>query len=562
VTTETIGRRWFDHLLSAQKIDHDRAEAAVRGAFAAAGSAEPTKFLWCQSPLEAAWAFLVLVGKTESYNHAVIQRLERRTKDKAKEDQARASVALHFGIDEAEVEGFFGQPFYNSSGSNIFAAGLREQGTAAWLARAEAGDDFLAPHQGGPFRALHDLEESLHFEGERRMQVSLYRQALANADNKDIALLASRSAEHRLYGSLAAISIAMDEALAEMGRLEPTPLQRSLWGAYAACGLWWPCEEGVIFAERPVTSELASDGPRMRWSDGLILGGEPSAAIESAPSRSTHAIVARAVMFRDVLPANHADRIAFLRRQAPSLPLFERYLAGDHEAVWKDLVALGYEAQSGREAADALAVAYETMERVAHNVRTIAERLQAINYEFVFLGSRSSWLSQAKALPHRPYNPPTPDVSKTIATIEMAIEGPLPLSLRAFFEVVGEVNLNGQHPSLAPVDGDIAPDPLMVCSADEALAMLESDDRGEDDILLIEFAPDALHKANVSGGDPYSIAVPDAAADALIEGMQQSLHFVEYLRIAILRWGGFPGWADAEETPVELDALRLNLTPF
>jgi hypothetical protein len=36
------------------------------------------------------------------------------------------------------------------------------------------------------------------------------------------------------------------------------------------------------------------------------------------------------------------------------------------------------------------------------------------------------------------------------------------LSLRAFYEIVGEVNWMGHHPSLSPAQSSISPDPLFV----------------------------------------------------------------------------------------------------
>ena len=83
----------------------------------------------------------------------------------------------------------------------------------------------------------------------------------------------------------------------------------------------------------------------------------------------------------------------------------------------------------------------------------------------------------------------------------------------------------------------------------------------EDEPLTLDFAPDALHKANVSGGDPYSFAVPNRAADALVEGEPHGVNFVEYLRIAIA-WGGFPGWERQASCPSEIERLREGLRPF
>lgn len=562
MTAEQIAAKWHAHLLSAEPVDHLRAEAAVRAAYAAAGLAQPGKFIWCASPLEAAWAFLVLVGKTEGYNHAVIQRLERRKKDKAAMAAAQAAVAARFGISESEVEGYFGQPFYNASGSNPMSRQLNEQIADSWIARAGAGSDFLAPHQGGPFRPLHDLEDALHFEGSKRMQVSAYRQALADAANEDIAILAGRSAQHRLYGNLAYREVAIDEALADAGKYQPTALQRAMWTAYEACGLWWPCEQGVVFSERPIAAELATDGPRMRWADGLTLGGEPCAAASARPESTAADPAGTAKVFDFPLPADHAERIAFLRRQAPALPLFDRYLAGEHEEVWRDLVSLGEQALAEQHIADAQAVAYETMERVARNIAILSDRLRTLGYRFVWPGSHDGLFGLRKAKAHEPHVMPAADAFDTILATEEIIGGPLPLSLRAFFEVVGEINFNGDHPDLAPEDSAVAPDPLVVCSADDALAMIESSDREDGDPLLVEFAPDALHKANVSGGNPYSIEVPVEAVDAPVVDGPTDSYFVEYLRHAILGWGGFPGWERAKQVPAQLDALRRDLVAF
>lgn len=84
MSVESIADKWFRHLISAAPIDHGEAEAAVKAGYAAAGAAEPTRFLWCSSPLEAVWAYLVLVGRTESYNHAVCDDVERSKLGKQK----------------------------------------------------------------------------------------------------------------------------------------------------------------------------------------------------------------------------------------------------------------------------------------------------------------------------------------------------------------------------------------------------------------------------------------------------------------------------------------------
>lgn len=564
MSVQDVARKWHDQFLRTDPIDHEQAEAAVRAAYRTAGMAEPEHFLWCSSPLEAVWSVLVLVGKTESYNHAVFDDVERSKSGRAGIEAARTRVAETLGIEEAQVEGYFGKPFYLAEGSNPVTKKLQEN-FDAWMARAEAGNDFLAIHKQGPFKPLHDLEQALHFEGERRGSGSLFKEALKAAANKSVAILGGRSALHRLYGNFAYSEIAVDEALTALGKLQPTELERAVWAAFEATGMWWPCHGGVVLAERPEAVELDCSNVGMRWADGFTVGevsGEAQAkpeplAVASDPASATSVA---AILTRE-LPRDHQARIAELRKAA-SLPLFDRYLAGEHEQVWKELIALGEKVRSEAHAVDALAVAYETMHRVEQNVRTLAFRLRDLGYNFVYPGSSGGLFGLRKPKAHEPIVAPPADVTKKIAELEEQVAGPIPLSLRAFLEVVGEVNLNGDHPTIAPKDSDIAPDPLMVCDIEGALALTSEDYRDEDeDRISLDFAPDALHKANVSGGSPYSIRLPNGSADAPVEDAPHEVTFVEYLRIAF-RWGGFPGWEGRANPPAELEQLRTGLIPF
>src|SRR6266851_115229 len=60
----------------------------------------------------------------------------------------------------------------------------------------------------------------------------------------------------------------------------------------------------------------------------------------------------------------------------------------------------------------------------------------------------------------------------------------------------------------------------------------------------------------------YSVALPDAAADAALKGAPHDTAFVDYLRLAF-RWGGFPGWAQGKDPPQkELAFLTDGLLPI
>jgi hypothetical protein len=546
MSVEAIAAKWHDLLISSRPIDHEAAEAAASAAYRAAGIAAPEHFLWFPSPFAAAWAALTIIGKTDGYNHATLEDVERSKAGKAGLAATRASLAERLGIAEDAVEGYFGKPFYRAEGASPVTKALHASIADVWMARAQAGDDFLAIHKQGPFKPLHDLDQALHFEGYKfikgRQTGSLLTDAMEKPGSKAVSLLAKRSAHHRFYGtSLAYSDVAVDEALAEAGKFQPTELQRAMWAAYEACGMWWPCERGVIFSERPVASELTAQGPKMEWSDGFSVGGKPAAKPNAAPQAQP--------------PVKAATKAA-------GGPLLDRYMAGEHEKVWQEMGALGEAALSGPQAADAAAVAEETMRRVEANVRTIAGRLHKLGYRFVDPGAQGGFFGLRKPKAHQPHVPPTPDASDKVAELEELIGGSIPLSLRAFFTIVGEINFNGSHPRLAPADSSVAPDPLMIYSVDDAIAMVESMDREEDEPAMFEFAPDALHKANVSGGGPYFIELPSEGADAKVQDAPFKGTFIEYLRDAILTWGGFPGWAEEAKVPPEIAELRAGLTPF
>jgi len=62
--------------------------------------------------------------------------------------------------------------------------------------------------------------------------------------------------------------------------------------------------------------------------------------------------------------------------------------------------------------------------------------------------------------------------------------------------------------------------------------------------------------------DSYTVQLPNAAADAVLEGEAHKITFVEYLRLSF-QWGGFPGWEKYANRPEkELAFLREGLLPL
>jgi hypothetical protein len=214
-----------------------------------------------------------------------------------------------------------------------------------------------------------------------------------------------------------------------------------------------------------------------------------------------------------------------------------RYRAGDCEGVWRELVAAGPALRDdGGGWKEATEVAGELIGRAGRNVRRLHQALAQSGYSFD-LGDAA-------------LTPPQPDIDERIAEVERTV-GPMPLAVRVWLQEIGNVNLTGSHPLWGFQYGD----PLVVeCAIDDVVE--EYEDRKHvgwfelagTDRFPLSLAPDYLHKSDVSGGAPYGINLPAPAVDALWDNdaLHQGLTFVEYLRSALLRWGGFPGWARHE----------------
>jgi hypothetical protein len=238
--------------------------------------------------------------------------------------------------------------------------------------------------------------------------------------------------------------------------------------------------------------------------------------------------------------------------------ILERYLDGEYEAVWEELVAGVDRFRQPILQTDALAVARETMHRVRHNLEALVARLTEQSYDFTKYtdGSICDW-------PKTFLETVKPEVAEILAEIE-AITGPLPLSLRVFWEVVGGVDLVGYFPGMKWHWCD----PVQLSSAEEFLQEVrdleeEFSELPEGGPVWVSLGTDALHKANISGGS-YCIVFPlECQADFILEQDSHQSTFVSHLRTVFL-WGGFPGFENFPNypTPSEILTLRQGLLPI
>jgi hypothetical protein len=232
------------------------------------------------------------------------------------------------------------------------------------------------------------------------------------------------------------------------------------------------------------------------------------------------------------------------------------------------------------------------MRRVRRNIEMLIPRLEALGYVFGYGWARGRDFPGGS--PDPVFAPPQPDVAGAIAELERRA-GILPLSLRAFYEVVGSVNFVGEPPE-AWTDWRAVPDDvdaLYVYSAEVALEGAEAwqerydylrrkdewdlPSTDEEDMCdarayfalprecwLVPIAPDEWHKYDISGCGAYEIAIPNLAADARLLTERHRTTFVNYLRICF-RWAGFPKLEQVSGAPTAVSSLLVltrDLLPF
>jgi hypothetical protein len=274
---------------------------------------------------------------------------------------------------------------------------------------------------------------------------------------------------------------------------------------------------------------------------------------------------ARADAVLSTLPPGEID--AARRRAATAPPprraralvpgqLLERYRAGEHEAVWSELVKLGA-LQSNEERQEAAAVAGETMALAATAIDELVRRLAARGYPFRVEARQ------------RPVG------AKSVERLVKTSGGPVPASLVAFWQIVGGVDLAPDYdrpvpdwwPGEVPVE---MIDPLVVNQLDHLWGDVEEwgerdkerDDADASGKHLLSIAPDRYHKMNISGGPAYSIELPDASADTpvlYLDYVEGDPLFVTYLREAV-RAGGFPGVVASGRAGPEWTRIIQDLT--
>jgi hypothetical protein len=585
MTNREIRAKWMAQLFSTDPSDRPRAEAAVRRLYTASGFGEPKHLLWYDSPCAASWPVAALVAEGNPVWMPLLSPGALSRDDKERLDQARTNLARLLGVGGwKEAVAAAGRPRVGTllmvpDPSYLFTSALLD-------ARAgiveDIGELFVLPPEDDELQRAES-----HFWGGNH---GVLRSSLHCPTTGSVI---GNSWFHEYSFS----TMADDEM--RIGSREAPVVLAAAGDAARSLGMFWPFEDVAFLCDRPAELHVNdkqlvhnANGPAIVYRDGWKVfawngkavpdrwitdpgsvppreykGFDPSYAAFAGSRSKTGPSPARRVKQSAIqLPSDHVQRLEALRTQAGgSLPFFERYQRGEHREVWAELVSLGEQVRDARFLPDALAVAYETMTRVEQNVRTLVNRLVEIEYAFTpdgpgrkgLLGSMFGAFSKPGSRVTSAHVSPTPDVSKRLASFEKEF-GTLPLSLRTFYEVVGEVNLMGTHSAIDPNGNPVAPDPLVVHGFDEGIVEFDDEDESP---TAVTIAPDDLHKADTSGGDPYEMRIPDLRADGELLNERHNLFFVEYLRL-VFAHGGFPGYEGRVRVPAELEWLKAGLLEF
>jgi hypothetical protein len=263
-----------------------------------------------------------------------------------------------------------------------------------------------------------------------------------------------------------------------------------------------------------------------------------------------------------------------------------RYHAGQREQVWQELHQLGRAIRQMPDLAEEAQLVCDEMARLARqNIEVIIERLTADGYRF--------HTNDYRQLPMTPHFAPTATATEHADWLQNRF-GDIPMTLRSWIRLAGDVWLVGTHPEwptsayadplVIQVEGvhnsQYWPShpPIRQDFEDEWASWREhsihkyfvdewakwrkysaTSDVGQ---FVLPLAPDQVHKGNESGGDPQGIVLPDGYIDGLFFDTNGTVTpFVSYLN-HVFQHGGFPGQTRCENGLRIKHNLAKDLLPL
>ena len=214
------------------------------------------------------------------------------------------------------------------------------------------------------------------------------------------------------------------------------------------------------------------------------------------------------------------------------MTLYERYINGQTEQVYKDIYALGQDAFLPENLPDIENVLRETFQRVAYNLDIIYSELKNIDYVFK---TKFEYNFQ------RPLVKPLANTEELLLKLENAVQpfGFVPLSLKMFYRIVGACNFAWDYDTNEEYIWQYA-DPIQIGCLDDVVSEVSNEGYliglreyyAENGFVSLQLAADYFHKDNTSGGPAYSLKITETQSiDAEFLNEEHDTTFINYLRI-------------------------------
>jgi hypothetical protein len=226
-----------------------------------------------------------------------------------------------------------------------------------------------------------------------------------------------------------------------------------------------------------------------------------------------------------------------------------RYQAGEHIAVWRELIALGDAVRQEPLLSDATSVCKEIVRRARTNLRILHRRLLDLGYEF--------------ADPEAALRDAAEDASRKIDAFEMDF-GAVPVIARVWYTTFDSVNFSQADRQRAYLQGGRpAPGPEIYGLGSHSVLFFQSLERSREQLKTLkaehehyarearehgrEYHPTDLGSHLFLGGwasncAPKGFSLPCEGVDGVIfDDGAGDTYFVDELRTAF-QWGGFPFW--------------------
>lgn len=215
------------------------------------------------------------------------------------------------------------------------------------------------------------------------------------------------------------------------------------------------------------------------------------------------------------------------------MTLYERYINGETEQVYKHISEIGQDAFLQTNLPDIEKVLTETFERVSTNLDIIYAELKKINYLFK---TKFDYNFQ------RPLIRPLSNTEQLLIQLDETVKpfGFIPLSLKMFYRIVGGCNFGWDYDTDENYIWQFA-DPIQITSLDDIVAEMNSDNHlsflkksyEENGFVSLDLSADYFHKNNTSGGPAYSLKLTESPSiDSEFLNEEHATTFINYLRIS------------------------------